>query len=76
MNNKKLGLIIFFLCLDFLCLFVIDLVYVWIAKAGTLLMCGHFFTTICINAETLYHLALLVLFVSIPVSFYILGKEK
>jgi len=76
MSNQKLKIIISFLSLDFLCLFIIDLVYVWLAKAGTIMMCGYFFWSVCLNAETLYHLAILILFISIPISFYLLGKEN
>jgi len=69
------GKIIIFLSLSYLCLFLIDLVYVWQSLSGSMLMCGMFFWHICFNTETIYHTALLILAIIIPLGFYLISKE-
>lgn len=69
------GKIIIFLSLSYLCLFLIDLVYVWQSLSNSIMMCGMFFGHICFNTETIYHIALLVLVIIIPLGFYLISKE-
>ena len=76
-TNKNIinGKVIIFLCVTYFCLFIIDLSYVWQATTNSLIMCGMFFNHICFNVETLYHLALLILAIIIPTSYYLLLKD-
>ena len=69
------GKIIIFLSLSYLCLFLIDLIYVWQSTTNSMLMCGIFFRHICFNTETIYHTALLILVIIIPLGLYLISKE-
>jgi hypothetical protein len=71
--NKKL---IIFLCINYLSIFLIDFSYVWERLTNDVTACGNFFVNICFNVQTSYHLGLLILLISIPLSYYLLLKEK